>query len=323
MKIRRIKTEWIAWAAVIAALLLYLGLRTSGRVSYRLPETAPLAKATATRLELVRQGTLVRLDRQGEHWVIPPQNYPADEGKVAAMLEALAGLRFADLVAESKTYGPYGLDEAHRLVARAFAGERMLRELWIGNVAPTYRHTYAMLPGDDRVYQAAGSFRSDFDLAPDALRDRLVLRQARTDLQEAEIAIGTEKTVLRRVTVAAPAAPVTGPEGAAPVSAPPEKWLLADGSEADPGAVDALLAPLADLFCERYWDGKRKEELATPLAVITCRGAAPATLSIFAKENPAAKEYPATSSQSAFPFFLSAERAEALIKKPADFLKKK
>ncbi|HNX96963.1 MAG TPA: DUF4340 domain-containing protein, partial [Candidatus Aminicenantes bacterium] len=188
--------------------------------------------------------------------------YPADEGKVGAVLDAVSRLTITDLVSESRTYSPYGLDEPDRITVRARAGDREVRTLEIGNVAPTYRHTYVMLPGDDRVYQATGSFRADFDLPPEQWQDRQVVKVARTDVREVEIVRGSERALWRK---AAP--PPVAAQGGAPVPAPAaESWQLADGTVVNAADVDALWNTVADLFCVRYWDGHRREELRTPLA---------------------------------------------------------
>jgi len=300
----RIKTEWIVLAGIIAILGLYLAFRTSGRLTYRLPEVAKVARETVTDIEVVKATGTVRLARQGGGWRLLPAGYPADEGKVGAVLDAVSQLAFSDLVSESRTYSPYGLDQPGRITVRARAGGKVVRTFEIGNAAPTYRHTYVMLPGDDRVYQAAGSFRADFDLPPEQWQDRQVMKVARTDISEVEIVRGTARVLWRKV--AAP--PVA--QGGAPAA---ESWQLADGKAVNAAEVDALWNTVADLFCVRYWDGHRREELRSPLATFTFRGTTPVTLTLFTRATADATEYPALSSQSAFPFLLGKETAEKLL----------
>ncbi|HNX96962.1 MAG TPA: hypothetical protein PKK12_04705, partial [Candidatus Aminicenantes bacterium] len=64
----RIKTEWIVLAGIIAILGLYLAFRTSGRLSYRLPETPTVARETMTGIEVVRAAGTIRLARQNGSW---------------------------------------------------------------------------------------------------------------------------------------------------------------------------------------------------------------------------------------------------------------
>jgi len=83
-----------------------------------------------------------------------------------------------------------------------------------------------------------------------------------------------------------------------------------------------LLRIVSNLQCETYINDLKKEDLADPLYTVRCKGAQDYTLSIFAKREKEAKNYPAVSSGSVYPFLLPEWQVASLMKMPDEIFKK-
>jgi hypothetical protein len=66
------------------------------------------------------------------------------------MLDTLGGLTLTALVSESKNYALYELDDAQKANVKAWQGDQLKRDVDVGKAAPSFRHTFVRLAGDDR-----------------------------------------------------------------------------------------------------------------------------------------------------------------------------
>ena len=322
MKLGKLKSETIILGIAIVAMLFYLALRNPDRMNYQLPHLAPVAKADIGRVDIVRAGQTVRLEKKDNGWSIQPQGFAADPAKANAIVDAIVNLNLTALVAESKNYSPYGLDRENAITVKAYGNERPLREFSIGNAASTYSHTYVKLDIDPRVFHARNSFRSDFDQKIDGLRDKTVLQFVKNEISTVEIGNAEGKIVF--VKNFKPLLPKPGDKPAEGQAAPPpeEFWQTADGKPANNDELNGLLEQASRLTCEGFIDGKGKEDFKEPLYTLRLKGGKDFLLSIFAKTEKETS-YPAFSSESPYPFLLSAYKAESVMKKPDELTKEK
>jgi len=316
MKLGKGKSETIILGAAIIAMLLYLALRNPDRMNYQLPRLASIARVDISRVDIVRAGQTLRLEKKDNGWFIQPQGFSSDPAKANAIVDAIVNLRLAALVSESRNYSPYGLDRENTIVVKAYEKERLLREFSIGNAASTYSHTYVKLDADPRVFHARNSFRGDFDQKVDGLRDKTVLRFDKTEISAVEISSASEKVLfvknVKPVEVKAGEKQLQGPQE--------ESWLLADGKAANGSELNGIIEQASRLACEGYIDGKSKDDFKQPLYSLRLKGGKDFLLSIFAKKEKETS-YAALSSESPYPFLLSAYKAESIMKKP-ELLKK-
>ncbi|HOJ14335.1 MAG TPA: DUF4340 domain-containing protein, partial [Deltaproteobacteria bacterium] len=147
MKIR-ISKEYVLLALLIASSVAYLVYKKADRVHYRLPALEPVKQEDITSMTVEKGDGKIVLEKAGTDWVISPAGWKADRVKVDEMREMLSTLVITELVSESGDYGRYQLDEKSRARIRAYAGDRLVRDLTAGKAAPTYNHTYVLLPGD-------------------------------------------------------------------------------------------------------------------------------------------------------------------------------
>jgi hypothetical protein len=307
------KKEFIILGVIIVALTVYLFQRSSDRTRYRLPEVPTLAASEITKIEITHAGRSVVLVRKGERWVIDPSGVAAAPKSVQEMLEALTGLTLTALVAESQNYSLYELDDEHKIHVRAWQDDRLRRELDIGKTAPSFRHTFVRLAGDDRVYHARDNFRFRFTGGPEDLRDKTVLSFKRPDITEVRITSGhTEATFTRD----------KAPDSGASVPEEASLWKGPAGGAVNLSRLNSLLAALSDLTCKKFIPDRSKESFGRPVFSITLTGTGGQehSLSLFAPSGTDSGDHPAVSSASDSAFVLSEDQAKTIMQDPGELL---
>ena len=319
----KLKKEYSILVAIIVALVLYLVLRQQERTHYRLPKLPHVAGTEISKIEISKADTSIALSKKDNTWYIDPKGYPADNRKIKEMLATIEKLTLTALVSESKNYSRYHLDNDKKITVKAWAGDNLRREFEVGKTAPSFRHTFVKIAGDDRVYHARDNFRGKFDQTTEDLWDRTVLSFERTEIEEIQITKGEQSILLSRKQIPVEISTDQKPEVE---SSPPSKleivWENPDGKKGDQSTINRLLATLSNLRCEKYLEGRKKDEFANPIYTLTLKGAQEHSLSIFGKPDKEAKSNPAISSQSDFPFLLNEGQAEGIMKNPKEMLEK-
>jgi hypothetical protein len=321
MKISKAKSEYIILGVVIAAMLLYLLLHNPNRINYQLPALPSITRAEIGRIAITKTGETIRLEKKDGQWLIQPQGFPSDPVKINAIVNAIFNLRLTALVSESRNYSPYGLDKENEIMVKAYKNEQVLREFSVGNAASTYSHTYVKLANDPRVFHARNSFRGDFDQKVDGLRDKTVLQFDKNEISAIEINSAGEKILfVKNVKPIEVKANEKQPEGQAAPPPVEESWLMADGKPGNLSELKSIIAQASQLACEQFIEDKTRNDFKEPIYTVLLKGRKEYRLAIYAK---AEKEisYPAVSSESPYPFLLSAYKAENIMKKP-EMLKK-
>jgi hypothetical protein len=323
----KLKKEYLFIAIAIVLLVGYLSVRETDRTEYRLPAIAKVVASDITRIEISRQNAAVALEKKDSKWQIQPQGYPADSGKVNAMLGDLEKLSLTALVSESKSYSRYDLEPDKAIRIKAWAGEELKRDIQIGKPAPTFQHTFVRIGDAPEVYHAQQNLKTAFDQTADKLRDKTVLAFNMEEVTEVAITHEGKQTVIRKSEIAPkPAEPSPAPaEGSPPADAPAVKpaeiqWITDQGKAADLSKMNRLLSTLSRLSCESYLEGKSISDLTNPVSSIVIKGKKDYTLTLYAKTDKEAKEYVASSSETGSVFTLSDRQAELLISDPEALL---
>ena len=304
------KKEMLILVAVMVAAVAYIALRKTDRTHFDLPQLAPVTAKKISRLELIRNGQPIVLEKQDDKWRIMPQQWPADADKIRGMLDIVAKLKLTALVSEAKSYARYDLDEPNRVTVKAWRGKKLVRSFDVGKSASTYQHTHVRIDGDPNVYHAREDFRNRFDRSVDQLRDLSVLAFTADDIQRAELTAAgkTAQLILQAPTPEKPEEK-TGEKAAAP---PAAQWQTADGSAVDSESIKSLISALGRLSCETFIDDKKKTDFSDPLYTMVLHGKAEYRLEIFEKAGEDTSGYPAVSSASPYPFTLSGYQVDSL-----------
>lgn len=316
------KREYIILVVVVLVLGLYLIFRTSDRSQYVLPQMPAVDGTKVTKIEIIKPGATIILDKEGDDWKLSPQGHAADSTKVKSMLETIEGLAVTALVSESKSYARYDLDTEKKITVKAWVNDRPVREFDLGKAAPSFRHTFVKLAGDGHIYHAGGNFRTTFDLTAGQLRDKVVLSFEPAEIEKIRIVKDKEDLTFARAQL--PVEVIAGeaepePEGAEP-PAGGLIWQTADGKQAKENELTRLISTLSNLRCENYIADKKKEDFSDPIFEIKLTGAQEYSLSVFAKTEEEAGNYPAISSANDDPFLLSRWQADNLMKDPEALL---
>jgi hypothetical protein len=309
----KIKKEYFILGAIILALAVYLYQRSTDRTHYTLPAVPALAAADISKIQLTRAAETVVLVRKDGRWLIDPSGYPVDPKLAQEMLDTLSGLTLTALVSESKNYALYELDDAQKANVKAWQKDQLIRDIDVGKAAPSFRHTFVRIAGDDRVFHGQDNFSFRFRTRVEDLRDKTVLSINRTDIQELQIKTdGASLTLLR-----APAAGEAPPAGQAAAST----WQSSDGRPVNGSAVESLLSELSNLQADAFIEGRDKAAFGPPAYSILLKGPQEHSLALFAPAGTDSKDHPTVSSGSAFPFSLSEDHAQRIMKNPEDFFK--
>ncbi|MDD3643733.1 MAG: DUF4340 domain-containing protein [Candidatus Krumholzibacteria bacterium] len=307
-----IKKEYVGLAAVIVALVLYLVLRDSDRTHYELPALGTIERDGIDRIEIAGAADSLTLARGDDGWTIEPQGYPVATAKIDEMLGAVTGLTPTSLVSESENYRQYDLTDDAKIRVEAAGGGKVLRRFDVGKAASTYRHTFVLLDGDPRVYQARENVRRVFETTVDQLRDRNVFAVDRDAVTG--IAVSDSSGTLDLAKTTKTLEPTE--EGAPPVTV--TAWLTADSLEADGAVVDQILGRIVNLQADGFPEEMTKAQLGAPAYTLVATGAAGDTLRLYGERDD--KKHLASSSRYPFPFLLAEWKVKQIRKSPAELM---
>jgi len=302
----KIKKEYIILIVIIAALCGYLYFKRTDRVHYELPDVSAIQAQELTKIEIDSGSESIILNKKDETWLISQQEYPADAKKAENILNVFKDLTITDLVSESGNYVLYDLGDDRKISVKAYAGSELIREFDIGKKAPTNRHTFIRLEGNDRVYQAKGDFRKQFETTVADLRDKRVLTFVPGEITSLTISAAQKDITLTKEQI-----PAEETETQAGNEAKTSQWKDQSGTIIEDAAIDKLLGTLSALDCEEYLEDKTKADLASPETTITLSGTGQYSLSLFAAE---AEKKPASSSENEYVFVLPDYRIDSIEK---------
>lgn len=319
----KLKKEYIILAAIIVALSVYLYKRSSDRTLYELPQIPKVAQKDITKLQITKGKTDIILTKKDDKWYIEPQGYPADANKVKDMLNAIENFTLTALVSESKNYNRYELDAEQKTNVKAWQGDKLSMDFDLGKTASSFRHTFVRPSGEERVFHAQGNLKNSFDVSLDQLRDKAVLAFNPSDIQQIQIAKDQQSLDFTRTQVPVEVK-ASGTEKKEDSSPPAQRlvWQAANGKPVNDAVLNQLLSSLSNLRCEKFIDGRKKEDYSAPLFTLQLKGAKDYSLAIFPKAEEKATVYPAVSSGSDYPFQLSGGQVNRIMKAPDDFLQK-
>ena len=306
----KVKKEYIILAVLIVALSLYLVFHKRDRTLYELPVLQEVPVAEITKIEISKpDGTTIALEKTDDRWLIAPEAYPAEAGKMSVVLESLGNLTLTALVSESKSYERYGLSKEEKIGVKAWAGEGLKRDFEVGKAASSFQHTFVKIAGDPRVFHARENLKSRFDQTVDGLRDKTVFRLEPPEIQSIEISDGKKTVNLARKPI--PVEVGQTREKESPSNQEQELWESAEG-KVDESKVTQILSALSNLKCRSYLYDKKKSDFTEPVYALKLKGIEEHTLAFFAKDEKN-NDYPAVSSQSDSPFVISEHQANRIM----------
>jgi len=317
----KIKKEYVILLAIIGILSLYLFKHDSDQTHYQIPPLKNIPTMEISKLEIVKTGNAIELNRKSGKWQIGSQAYPADFEKIQDILNIVEELKLDTLVSEAKIYNRYDLTENKRITVKAYKEDKILREIEIGKAAASVRHTYVKLAGDPNVYHARNNFRTKVDVTEDDLRDKTVLTFDKETVNEIIIARdGQEFAFKNQPTPVDLNVAQDSKTTAAEKAAPADIWMRSDQKMAEGAKLVSLMSSLSKLKCDSFINDKQKDDFKDAIHSVTLKGVEEVKLSIFKQRDGDTEKFPAISSANDYPFLLPKMKVEQIMKKPDEFL---
>lgn len=182
--------EFIILAVIALVLLAYIILRSSGNINYKLPEIDSLDKNTVSSITIDGQEASYIFEKSGDDWYIQPENWLANSSTVNTILNSLTDIKVVDLISSSGNPALYDLSEDKRFTVKAYSGDEMVRELYVGKVSSSGVYTYIMFPGDDNVYSIRGSLPASVGSGKEDMREKQIIKMQKSDLQKMTFTTG-------------------------------------------------------------------------------------------------------------------------------------
>jgi hypothetical protein len=284
-----------------------------------LPQPSAVESTTINKIVITKEDSKIELEKMDDAWILQPQGYPADAVKAKNLAKSIADLKLTALVSESGNYERYNLSPEKKMAVQAFSDTTLVRQYDIGQVAPTFQHTFVKLENDPNVYHARGAFKNDFDQTVESLREKTVLSFDRNTATELNIRKGEHTLKVSKIELKeeSPADDSTDEkkDDAAPPPKPHIQWQDAEGNAVDNGALNGLLSATSNLDCEGFLNEKKKEDLTDALWTVIFKSAEKTyVLSLFGKEKEDDTLSPAISSTSPYVFTLTDSKVDNFVK---------
>lgn len=295
-KTRRAVINYSILGIIIVALSLYLAFRRSDRMQYELPILSSIEEEDIDQIEMRTQARDIDLTKSEGEWRLGPEGFLAESSKVSQILRTISSLTLTDLVSVSGNHERYELDEQSRIRVKAYVNNKIVRQFDIGKRAPSYSHTYVMIKGDERIFQAKDDFRTSFDKTKDDFRDLLVLSFDKVKITE--VSVRKDDLTLRLTKT------VSQTSGEEEVL-----WQTETGENWDSETIDKLLDQLSNLKCTKYYKGD-ESSLADPVIALNIIGEDSNTIEIYPEQDAG---HPARSSDNEYTFLLSSWNRDTIV----------
>ena len=129
---------------------------------------APAKKTNLTEVVIASGPDTADLKKKDGKWMIAANDFPADTGRVNALLEALFGLSTREVVSRNPDRaGEYGLDSVSQKLITLKEGDQKMAEVVVGKVSNAdFNSTYWKKTQGDEVYRTPGNFAHQIYLKP-------------------------------------------------------------------------------------------------------------------------------------------------------------
>lgn len=229
--------EAIAVMAVLCILSLFSGGRTKSSVIK--------TDAKIERLLINFEKGEIELKKDKEKWFLG--DYEASAYDVKRMLKELSAINVLNKIDNMKgetKKEKYGFLEENLISVEAFAGEKSVRQLFIGKLSSTYSQTFIALKEDGDVYLAAGNLRDVFALDAETLKDKKVYSLNRNDITSVSVSVSGKTWGAKK-------------DG--------DKWIsMPEGGESE--KIEEYVSSVSSLYASKWQENKadlrEKEKMA-------------------------------------------------------------
>ncbi|MBF0111140.1 MAG: DUF4340 domain-containing protein [Desulfamplus sp.] len=299
------KKEYIILGLIIIALSAYILTNKTDRDNYTLPSIPEINGSDITEITVQKGDKNIVISKNGGSWSVAnagsDKSYKANQESITKMVDLIKSLKLSALVSESGNLSPYELDEKNRITVEAKSQSETVRKFEIGKSAPSFRHTFVRLDANKSIYHAEKSFRQDFDKSLQDLRDKKIISFDKGKISAITIKKGDK---IKEFAI----------KDGKPVSSGEVKEAIEEGE-----AIETILTTLSDLNCHSFTDSDNKDEFRQKeileIAKITLKEEPEKELSFVIYTKDENDNYPAISSESIYPFFITTHDGNQIVEK--------
>src|SRR5262249_4297176 len=144
-----------------------------------------------------REQDIIRAEKRDGHWYLTePLAVRGDDQKYGELARYVADLRYTRVVEEHpSTLEPFGLATPRLEIQVTLKGQSVPLILRLGATNPSGGSYYTYVEGRPSVYLVSGVAKDVLDTSLHALRDKTVLAFTPAEVQEVQVARGTEEPV--------------------------------------------------------------------------------------------------------------------------------
>ena len=194
----------LSWAVVLFALgaFYYLyeiqGGQKRQEAASKLELLFQFAADDVTGFTVKREQETVRAEKRDGHWYLTePLAVRGDDQKYRELTRYVADLRYTRVVEEQpQSLEPYGLSAPRLEIQVTLKDQSTPLILRLGGANPTGGSYYTQVEGRSATYLVSGVAKDVLDASLHALRDKTVLAFTPAEVQEVQLARGTETPVI-------------------------------------------------------------------------------------------------------------------------------
>ncbi len=141
--------------------------------------------ASITKLEIHSVKNDVVLIKQGGGWVVDGEKpYPANEGTLSSTLAKFSQMSKKALISERpERFADMEVDDSAGVKVIVHLGSDTFN-LILGKAGPTFQTSYARLEGSDEIWEISGNHRGSFDRKRDDWRDKTINKFEMADFKK-------------------------------------------------------------------------------------------------------------------------------------------
>lgn len=198
----KIAKQLILPVALIAAFSLYLGIKSTGKMNYKIPAFNVIDDQQIDTIEIDQSSGSLKLYSDNGIWKLGPDNLRANPSKIKEMLSFLTNPKFIDMVSDSSSYQNYGLDDKEYITVKAFINADDAntpdRELFIGDLSNNGNFTYIRRSDNSSVFTVKRDIRSIFDISAKDILDKRILDIAPPKIDKIELSFPDTNYTLKK-----------------------------------------------------------------------------------------------------------------------------
>lgn len=159
----------------IIGLLIVFILATRLIGTGKTPEILKPISEEIHRLEIQGPGISVNARLEDSVWVLGDRGYPADQGTLLRMVDAVKSIRTDHLISRREDEERYGLTADKTLTVRVYSSGEPLRTLHLGKESESGRGVYFSVEGVSGIFLSLENLRTTFSKTESDLRNKQML----------------------------------------------------------------------------------------------------------------------------------------------------